>query len=232
MPPPSGSPSISMVRRPLLAAVTASAQASVDAPAPPRPPITPTVSAGLPTPSAALAIRSTSQLSASGSRSTYSAPISTPCRQTSGVVLVAPHEHHALSARGSTASRSRVVAHQNHRSALPAASAVPAASGEPPAPLRRPRTAAADRRAVPHPRSRSAVRRSALRRPADDPVRWIRPRSPPLLPAPSPRFRGDLGAFRDRRYPEPADFAGGITVQRFGKSCGSCSKTVDNSSQL
>ena len=51
----------------------------------------------------------------------------------------------------------------------------------------------------------------------------------PLLPAPSPRFRGDLGAFRDRRYPEPADFAGGITVQRFGKSCGSCSKTVDNS---
>lgn len=56
MPPPSGSPSISMVRRPLLAAATASAQANVDAPAPPRPPITPTVSAGLPTPSAALAI--------------------------------------------------------------------------------------------------------------------------------------------------------------------------------
>lgn len=56
MPPPKGSPSISIVRRPALAAVTASAQASVDAPEPPLPPITPTVSAGRPIPSAALAI--------------------------------------------------------------------------------------------------------------------------------------------------------------------------------
>lgn len=84
MPPPKGSPSISIVRRPDLAAVTASAQASVDAPEPPLPPITPTVSAGRPTPSAALAIWSTSQFSESGRRSTYSAPISTALRHTSG----------------------------------------------------------------------------------------------------------------------------------------------------
>lgn len=85
-PPPSGSPSTSTARLPARAAPTASAQARVEAPAPPRPPITPTVSAGRPAPSAASAIRSTSQLSASGSRRTQSAPISTARRQAPGSI--------------------------------------------------------------------------------------------------------------------------------------------------
>ncbi len=73
-PPPNGSASTSVVRWPARAAVTASAQARVEAPAPPRPPSTATVRAGGPTPSAASAIRSSSQLSASGRNSTCSAP--------------------------------------------------------------------------------------------------------------------------------------------------------------
>ncbi len=68
--------------QPSRAEVTASAQASVDAPAPPLPPMTPTVSAGRPTPSATSAMRSTSHCSPSGSIRTWSAPISTARRQT------------------------------------------------------------------------------------------------------------------------------------------------------
>lgn len=76
-PPPRGSASTRRLRNPSRAEVTASAQASVDAPAPPRPPMTPTVRAGRPTPSATSAMRSTSHCSPSGSIRTWSAPIST-----------------------------------------------------------------------------------------------------------------------------------------------------------
>ncbi len=83
-PPPSGSASTRRVRSPSRAEVTASAQASVDAPAPPRPPITPTVRAGLPMPSATSAMRSTSHGSPSGSIRTWSAPIWTARFHTPG----------------------------------------------------------------------------------------------------------------------------------------------------
>jgi hypothetical protein len=110
--------------QPSRAEVTASAQASVEAPAPPRPPITPTVRAGRPTPSATSAIRSTSHCSPSGSIRTWSAPISTARRQTPESSWSRPTST-TPRLRAAPAHPPRgVVADEDQRRRLPAAAAL------------------------------------------------------------------------------------------------------------
>ena len=86
-PPPSGSQSTSSARSPWRTAVTASAAARTEAPAPPHPPTTATAAPRrrpAVTASAASASTRTSQVSPSGSDTTCAAPIATACRQTCG----------------------------------------------------------------------------------------------------------------------------------------------------
>ncbi len=202
MPPPSGSPSMRMVRSPARAARTASAQARVEAPAPPLPPITPTARAGRPAPSTTSAMRSTSRLSASGSRSTSSAPISTARCHTWGSSRSRPTRN-TPALRG--APRTRRAA--SSPTSTSGADSHPAFSASPPVPTAPPCSGTACRTcgsapAAAHSRSRSSsssgssVMISGRPPPGADPAMDPGPRPAPRpVPLPPTTDSGDSHDF-------------------------------------